>query len=272
MTKRPSKRAADTPDQELPSRTEDTRLGRLVTGALETALSESTSARKQPAKKLGRPRKIEQSFEGDPREEILAAAATLFEKAGFAGTTTRQIATAVGLTQGAMFHYFPTKVDILLELVNRTVDPALEYHEKLQATPDLGPVERLCLLSYRDALGICSAPHNEAALATLPEVQGGEFAIFWKKRERLRNAYRIQLTAGTADGSFISDEDERGLFEIVCALVESSIWWFRRDQDDADHAARLVTRNVLRLVLPDSSSVSAVVESILDRFATDLPD
>jgi AcrR family transcriptional regulator len=272
MTKRPSKKAASTPNQELPARAEDTRLGRLVTGALETALCDSTSALKPRARKVGRPRKVERAVEGDPREEILAAAATLFEKAGFAGTTTRQIAAASGLTQGALFHYFPAKADILLELLNRTVDPGLEYHEKLKKAPHLGPVERLCLLAYRDTLEICTAPHNEAALASLPEVQGAEFALFWKKRERLRNAYRIQLKAGIADGSFTSDEDERGMYEIVCALVESCIWWFRRDQDDdAVDAAKLVARLILRLVLRDSTSATKVAESILSQFAGGLP-
>ena len=62
------------------------------------------------------------------------------------------------------------------------------------------------------------------------------------------------------------------MYEIVCALVESCIWWFRRDQDDdAVDAAKLVARLILRLVLRDSTSATNVAESILSQFAGGLP-
>lgn len=40
---------------------------------------------------------------------IIAAAATLFAKNGFTGTTTRQIARAAGISEALVFKYFPTK-------------------------------------------------------------------------------------------------------------------------------------------------------------------
>ncbi|MFN8481816.1 MAG: TetR/AcrR family transcriptional regulator [Anaerolineae bacterium] len=47
------------------------------------------------------------------REQILEAAVTLFAQQGFDGTSTRQIASAVGVTEGLIFHYFPTKADLV---------------------------------------------------------------------------------------------------------------------------------------------------------------
>ncbi len=47
------------------------------------------------------------------REQILEAAVTLFAEQGFDGTSTRQIAAAVGVTEGLIFHYFPTKADLV---------------------------------------------------------------------------------------------------------------------------------------------------------------
>ncbi len=43
------------------------------------------------------------------RRQILDAAAELFAHRGFAGTTTRQIAAAVGTTETVLFRHFPTK-------------------------------------------------------------------------------------------------------------------------------------------------------------------
>src|SRR6516165_5282517 len=82
-------------------------------------------------RRVGRPRKLRGSRDGDVWEEILSAAAALFEELGYAGTTTRKIAAQVGLQQGSIFHYFERKADILSELLYRTMEPALGFVEAL---------------------------------------------------------------------------------------------------------------------------------------------
>jgi AcrR family transcriptional regulator len=47
------------------------------------------------------------------RQQILEAAVRLFAKQGVARTTTRQIAQDVGVAEGLIFKYFPTKLDLL---------------------------------------------------------------------------------------------------------------------------------------------------------------
>jgi AcrR family transcriptional regulator len=47
------------------------------------------------------------------REQIIEAAIALFAQQGFDGTSTRQIAGTIGITEGLIFHYFPTKADLL---------------------------------------------------------------------------------------------------------------------------------------------------------------
>jgi AcrR family transcriptional regulator len=47
------------------------------------------------------------------REQIIEAAITLFAQQGFDGTSTRQIAGSIGITEGLIFHYFSTKADLL---------------------------------------------------------------------------------------------------------------------------------------------------------------
>lgn len=53
------------------------------------------------------------------REQVLSAALALFCERGYAGTSTRKIAEAAGITEGLVFHYFPTKDALLLELASR---------------------------------------------------------------------------------------------------------------------------------------------------------
>ena len=53
------------------------------------------------------------------REQLLAVALKLFCENGYAGTSTRRIAEAAGVTEGLVFHYFPTKEALLFEIAAR---------------------------------------------------------------------------------------------------------------------------------------------------------
>lgn len=50
------------------------------------------------------------------REQLLDVALRLFSSQGFAATPTKQIAKEAGVAEGLVFHYFPSKVDILKAL------------------------------------------------------------------------------------------------------------------------------------------------------------
>lgn len=59
------------------------------------------------------------------RAQILDAALEIFAAQGFAATSTRQIAQRLGISEGLLFHYFPTKLALLQALAARRHDSAL---------------------------------------------------------------------------------------------------------------------------------------------------
>jgi len=61
----------------------------------------------------------------DTRERILAQSLKLFASQGFRETTVRDIATAVGLRQGALYNHFDNKDAILATLINQLMDSAI---------------------------------------------------------------------------------------------------------------------------------------------------
>jgi len=61
---------------------------------------------------MGR-RKAESGLEANRRSELLRAAARLFVEKGFAATTTRDIAEAVGMRSGSPFYHFRSKQELL---------------------------------------------------------------------------------------------------------------------------------------------------------------
>ncbi len=48
------------------------------------------------------------------RRKLTAAALDLFAEQGYAATSTRQIAEAAGVSEGLIFHHFPTKSELLI--------------------------------------------------------------------------------------------------------------------------------------------------------------
>lgn len=54
---------------------------------------------------------------GDNRARILAAAAKLFTRQGFHGTSTRDIASEAGVSLGNIYNYFGTKEEIFVSLL-----------------------------------------------------------------------------------------------------------------------------------------------------------
>ncbi len=79
-----------------------------------------------PTQRAGKIAVAAQAFERKPkgrgherREEILAAAARMFLERGVDDVSTRRIAEAVGISQSALYVYFPNKDAILLDLCDQ---------------------------------------------------------------------------------------------------------------------------------------------------------
>src|SRR5215469_7813336 len=51
------------------------------------------------------------------RKAIVAAAVPLFARRGFAGTTTKEIAEAAGVSEALLFRHFPTKAALYEEIL-----------------------------------------------------------------------------------------------------------------------------------------------------------
>ena len=76
------------------------------------------------------------------RTRILDASAQLFRKKGFKATTVREIAEAVGLYSGSLFHYFKSKEDILMEVLRTAFISICTRHERTLASTQT-PLEKL---------------------------------------------------------------------------------------------------------------------------------
>lgn len=74
----------------------------------------------QHAKSATGQRKESRSYSRN-RENVLRAAARLFTSQGYEKSTLREIADAVSLSKSGLYHYFPSKQDILAEIAQHAV-------------------------------------------------------------------------------------------------------------------------------------------------------
>ncbi|MEE4024162.1 helix-turn-helix domain-containing protein [Gordonia sp. PKS22-38] len=164
----------------------------------------------------GRPRLVKPRRHGDTaRDEILDAAAELFTRHGYTGTSTRMIADAVGVRQASLYHYFKTKDDILAALLATTVDPSAERARELLDT-EAPALQRLLDLARYDVTQLAAGRWNLGALYLLPELADDRFGEFRAARQELAAAYESLATETLGNAS-----DNRRLLPF--RLVESVI-------------------------------------------------
>lgn len=79
---------------------------------------------------------------GERHVEIIDTAIKLFRKKNYHGTSMQDIAEAVGIYRGSLYHYINSKEEILYQIVERPVSKGMEALKRIQEE-DLPPVQKL---------------------------------------------------------------------------------------------------------------------------------
>ena len=96
----------------------------------------------------------------DPRQEILRAAARLFQQQGYDATSMNDVAAALKLSKGGLYHHFQSKDEILFDLMNHAMDITEErVINPVKAIAD--PEERLRMLIRRHIAVVLSERDRE---------------------------------------------------------------------------------------------------------------
>ncbi len=76
------------------------------------------------------------------QEQLFNTAAALFAEKGYHGTSINDLARAMGLQKGSLYHYFTSKEELLFRLLDEYITAALIEIEKICGL-DVTPVEKL---------------------------------------------------------------------------------------------------------------------------------
>ena len=183
------------------------------------------------------------------RELILLEASRLFAVRGYRGTSTHDIAAAVGVRQPSLYKHFASKHDIAEELLRRDLTAGIDALERLAAEGGGASVEMYRYLLW-EVRYVRSTPFDLRALylgelLELPEFEDGR---------ALNDRYGVLLQSiierGVAARDFI-DIDVAFARQVVDAIVLETIRVagdraVARAVDEPDLAAGFVLRGLMR--------------------------
>jgi AcrR family transcriptional regulator len=181
------------------------------------------------------------------RLRIVAEASHLFAAKGFHGTSTRDIATAVGIRQPSLFHHFASKRAIALTLLSYDLDPSIGHLEDLRAAGDPVPV-----LLYRyllaDAHRGIASPFDFRGLYFTDLLDEPEFAEGGGQLERWKDELAALIERGVRSGDFVEVDPRFAMTAIDALLLETlrAAGAGRRDQELPDNASGFCLRALLR--------------------------
>lgn len=163
--------------------------------------------------------------------EILDAAASVFAEKGYHGASTKDIADRLGIRQGSLYYYFPSKEVALEEVCLIGVDG---FVSRLKAIIDQD-------LPHEDRVRRAIANHLEP-LASKPNY----VRVFLKERQHLdgerrqkvsrRSAeyerlFEEMLREGVTDGAIRGDLDCRLAVLAILGMCNATTDWRAREQD-----------------------------------------
>ena len=96
------------------------------------------------------------------REAIVASAAALYANRGFQGASIADLAKACGSSKSLVYHYFPSKDDILYEVMAAHLDALVDAADDAMRTG--GPRERLQALTLAFMRLYSGAQHSHKVL------------------------------------------------------------------------------------------------------------
>ncbi len=129
---------------------------------------------------VGRPRYDTERAE-ERRAEILEAAAAVFARQGYHQARTKQIADEAGLSEGLIYHYFGSKRELLLAIIDRITTESIA---QVYAKPESSDLSSLAMAFLRDRLDMLER-NQQLLKVVVPELINDE---------ELRTGYLNEVT------------------------------------------------------------------------------
>ncbi|WP_194893250.1 TetR/AcrR family transcriptional regulator [Catenulispora pinisilvae] len=171
------------------------------------------------------------------RAEILDVAAHLFAQRGYRGVATAEIAQQIGITEPALFYYFPTKTALLQAVIEQRDADSREIVADLAALGGLAAIEGMPGFARRNQ----ADPHLVRLFAVLvaenldPDDPAHEQLA--ERYRRLRHAIADMIRRAQAAGEMRRDVDPHAKSVEIVAFIDGLHTQWLLDPADIDLVA-----------------------------------
>jgi AcrR family transcriptional regulator len=162
--------------------------------------------------------------------DLLRAATRLFRERGFHATSMQDLAEALGMNRGSLYHYIDSKDDLLWSILTGALDLLCARVGPMLTATDVPPSQRLAN-GIREHLHVAADSADELSLIqielrSLGDARRREMVA---RRNESEELWRQALRAAIADGAVRSDTDLR---LAVIGILSACNWftqWYRPD-------------------------------------------
>ena len=176
------------------------------------------------------------------REEILRTALEVVDRNGMRGTSVRELADAVELTQAGLLHHFGSKEELFLAIL------AVRDDEDLQGADGVDIIDQFLLVTGRNAQtpGMVQLFTSMAAAAT-SDASHPAHAWFAERYVRFRTSLTDTMRQRQASGEMPADVDVEKLAAVMMAVSDGmQLQWMLDPSTDMAAHVRLVWELALR--------------------------
>lgn len=184
----------------------------------------------------------------DTRERILIESSRLLAVNGYHGTTTREIAASVGISQPSLFFHFPTKRAIVEELYKHDLVPAVAGFENLLIV-DGSPAAKLYAMVSGEIARVIDSPYDMRAHLSFEVLNHPDLSAFRELVRRFDEMTRDLIRSGQGAGQFIDGDPWLAEQLVTGLLARANLFAVADELEHRSHpeqAASLIVRALLR--------------------------
>ncbi|AII10957.1 TetR/AcrR family transcriptional regulator [Rhodococcus opacus] len=174
------------------------------------------------------------------RERILFAAAEVLSRKGFSATRLGEIAAAADLRTPAIYYYFPSRHELISEVMAVGQSRLREHvtNALAELSPDVTPMDRICAAAAAHLEVELELSHFSTAVTRNTGQLPDDIHTRLRDDSRAYSALWRELIENAHEAGQIDDLDRRAAIKLVMgALNWTPEWWNRSQGSLADLVA-----------------------------------
>ena len=166
------------------------------------------------------------------RHRMLKAAASCFNRKGYSGTSLKDVANHLGLTDAALYYYVKNKEELVYQCYLRAAELGKEAMQQAEDEGDTGLQQAALYIRYHVEI-MLGDKGPVAIMSEIPSLKRSHRNEVLAVSRRHSLAFEDILTRGIRDGS-IRDCDVRMTGNAIMGSINWIPKWFHGDATSAD--------------------------------------